>query len=340
VSKDLVNTPTARSWRDIPQPVKTRAMSRGGRWRLVLAGVRVAGGVVTVLGLGWGGWKMVGALGENPKTMPAVARAVPVKSLDLETDGVATSEWLARTLAIPRHASLMELDLAMLRDRLLADGQVVSANLTRRFPDTLVVQVRERTPVVRVMAEVAGERQPLLIARDGVVFRGAGFDAAVLDSLPWLDGVAIARKGARFLPIGGMDVVAGLLAKARLEAEPLYRTWGVVSLARLESDREIEVRTRDPYHLTIIFAANPAEDQLPRDLRFLQQIAKLDLLWETFANHPEAVARIDLSLGRQVPVMIDDPAPARDRTSATSARSGTALISFVPPAQPRTQREL
>jgi cell division protein FtsQ len=302
--------------------------------------------VALVGGLGWGGWKVAGALREDPKAMPAAARAVPLQSLELKTDGALNVDWLAQTLALPKHASLMELDLVALRDRLLADGQVISASLTRRFPNALEVRVRERTPVARAMAEIAGQRQPLLIARDGVVFRGAGHDAAMLDSLPWLDGVTIARRDGRFLPIAGMDVVADLLVKARLEADHLYRTWSVVSLARLEIDRELEVRTRGPYPVTVVFAANPAEERVSRSVSFLRQIAELDSLWDKLltemAKHPEAVARVDLSLGRQVPVAIEVPAPA-----ALPGRNGLApaampaLFSISPSsAQPRNNREL
>ena len=75
--------------------------------------------------------------------------------------------------------------------------------------------------------------------------RAPGFDPAMVATLPWLDGVKLARRGAGFAPIAGMKAVADLLASAKLEAEGLYRTWQVVSLARLASDGEIEVHTRD-----------------------------------------------------------------------------------------------
>ncbi len=307
--------------------------------------MRTAGAVAVIGGLAWGGWKVAAALGENSQAMPAAARAVPLQQLELKTDGTLNLDWLAQTLAVPKNASLMELDLGVLRERLLADGQVISAVLTRRFPNALEVQVRERLPVARAMADFAGQHQQLLIARDGTVFRGAGYDPAMLETLPWLDGVTIARKGTRFLPVAGMDVVADLLAKTRLEAEHLYRTWSVVSLARLDSDRELEVRTRDPYQVTIVFAANPAEERTPRDVSFLQQIAKLDLLWDTLAKNPGAVARVDLSLGRQVPVSIEDPnAPVLPVKSRAGAAPVTlpATFSFSPSAQPqpRTKREL
>lgn len=324
--KDFAQTPPTRSWRDIPQPVKPHTMSRGGRWRLLLAGGRTLAVITFVLVVAWGGWKLTQALQENPNRMPAAAKAVPVRPPELKTSGVLSPAWLARTLRVPKSASLMELDLGQLRDRLLADRQVVSAALTRNFPDRLIVAINERSPVARVMTKRAGPPQPLLVARDGVVFGGEGYDPALIERLPWLDGFKLARSGSAFLPIEGMDVVGDLLAKAReadprVESDHLNRCWRVVSLARLASDRELEVRTARG--ITVVFSAHGD---------FFRQLAKLDYMWERLANAPEAPARIDLSLGREVPVMVEVPV-------SPSTALAPALFRL-PPPQSKTSREL
>ncbi len=313
MSNDLVNAPATRSWRDIPQPVKTRAMSRGGRWRVMTAGVRTAAGITAALGLAWGVWMLVGSLAQDPRQMPAVAKAIPVKAPELTTNGVLGRDWLARRLALPRQASLMELDLEGLRARLLSDGQVQTATLTRHFPDRLIVAVSERLPIARVMADRNGQQQALLVARDGVVFAGEGHDPALVKKLPWLDGIALSRRHGELLPIAGLEVVGELLARAR-EADPgldpatSTHAWHVISLARLASDREIEVRTADG--VTVIFSAHGD---------FFRQLAKLDFLWEALASAPQTPARIDLTLGREVPVTlhlpVSSPAPAGTRSS-------------------------
>jgi cell division protein FtsQ len=301
-------------------------MSNGGRWRLVQSVLRTAAGVAFGGAVAWGAWVVAGALQENPSKMPAAAKAVPVRAPDFKTDGVLDQAWLGRTLRIPRSASLMELDLEQLRARLLADGQVLTATLTRHFPDRLVVAVTERLPIAKVMAEWGGQRQPLLVARDGVMFAGDRHPSALVEKLPWLDGISIVRRGAAFLPLEGMEVVGELLAKARLEAEHLFRSWRVVSLARLASDRELEVRTAQG--VTIIFSAHGD---------FFRQLAKLDFMWERFANIPDARARIDLSLGREVPVLIE-AAPPATAPDAADARPAPTLSLF-PHSQPKTNRE-
>ena len=327
MSKDIVTAPTARTWRDIPQPVKPRAMSREGRWRLTASVLRVAGAVVVVGCTTWGAWEVTRTLQENPRTMPAAAKAVAVKHLELKTDGVLDQEWLVRTLGLPKNVSLMELDLQGLRLRLLASGQVNAASLTKNFPDTLKVQVAERSPVVRLMAEWRGAQTTLLVARDGVVFDGVGFEPALLATLPWLDGVKLVRQGDRFGPIEHMGAVGDLLGRARLDAEHLYRTWQVVSLARLPADGEIEVRTKPG--TVLVFGANGD---------FFQQLAKLDYQWDAFAAMPTPPVKIDLSLGREVSVAFQRAGPVTSGLApAAPARAAAAAPArlFFPHSQPK-----
>jgi cell division protein FtsQ len=317
VNAEAIHTPAVRSWRDIPQPVKPRAMSRGGRWRRAMQGLRVVALVACGGLLAAGVWFLIGTVSWAPRNLPEVAKSGLLRRLELKTStgGVLDGAWLERTLALPRDVTLMELDLNRLRARLLAEGQVVSAAVAREFPDRLIVRIAERTPVARVRVEAAGKVRDLLVASDGFVFQGEGFDAAMLAGLPWLSGVALAPEGAGFRPIAGMSPVAQLLSDAQFSAHSLYQSWLSVSLARLASDREIEVTTRNG--TTIIF--NAARD-------FFVQLATLDYLVEKLANTPMGRARIDLTLGRNVPVMIEPPAPAV--SPAAEERS--------PPAEPAT----
>ncbi len=329
MNKETLNAPSSRSWRDIPQPIKPRVMSREGRWRLTLATVRTALVAALVAGVGFGTWKLVRVLEENSTTIPAGAKRVPLRPPELMTDrgGVLDAAWLERTLALPKRTALMELDLGRLRARVLADRQVITANLRRVFPDRLVVEITERLPVARIMAESHGEQRPWLVARDGFLFSGAGYDPAMLETLPWLAGTRLAWDKEGLRPIAGMEAVADLLAQARFEAPHLYEAWRVVSLARLASDREIEVRTVQGF--TLVFDA---------DGGFFRQLAKLDHLWDLMANVPATQARIDLSLGKQVPVVLE-VAPLVE--TPRSAPAVTTPIFSIRPAPPsKTNREL
>ncbi len=270
-------------------------MSREGKWRLVRASLRVLTAGAVLGAVVWGGWLVSAAVRKKSEAMPAVAKATPMRPPELRTDGVLDGAWLLRTLALPEGASLMELDLATLRARLLAESQVAGATLTKHFPDRLVVQITERGPVARVMMQFLGQQKALLVGRDGVIYAGEGYDASILDTLPWLDGVKITPDGGGFQPIAGMNAAAELLGKARLEADHLYAEWNVVSLARLQSDRKLEIRTKDGLR-TIYFTTT--DD-------FFRQLAKLDYITEALnAKAPGARAVIDLSLGQDVPVQV------------------------------------
>jgi hypothetical protein len=321
MSKDTHSMPETRSWREIPQQVRPRAMSREGRRRLAMGVVRAAMGAFVVGLISWGAWEMAAVIRESPGATPNAGAGDRVRSLALVTDGVLDKNWLARTLSIPADATLMGLDLNGLRSRILADAQVASASIARNFPDRLTVRISERSPVVRMMAQ-SGSEAPvmLLVSRDGVAFAGTGFDPAMVATLPWLDGVRLTRVGGSLAPIPGMREVSDLIASAKLEAENLYRGWKVISIARLGSDGEIEVHTRDG--MKAIFGTR--ED-------YLRQIARLDLLVADYSTDPTRPLReVNLALGAQVPVAYGAAAPTLAEPPVNTANAGTKrpLIAF------------
>jgi hypothetical protein len=309
--------------------VKTRAMSSGGRWRVVMAGVRTTSLLALLGGLGWGAWTVVGALQNDPRKIPAAAKAVPMKAPELKTtDGVLDHAWLARTLEIPPGASLMELDLEKLRGRILADRQVLTANLTRLFPDRLIVHVTERMPIARVRVDLGVVQRDLLVARDGVLFFGTGFDKGMLKTLPWLDGVTISREGAGFRPIAHMDLVARLLADAQFSAPHLYHYWQTVSLARLESDRELEVTMKNG--TKALFTGKGS---------FFVQLAYFDEIVDRLSRIAGTRARVDLTLGREVPVTLE-PITSTDLKAPPATTTGSPSFPLFPSSPSKLKREL
>lgn len=284
-------------------------MSSEGRRRVTMSAMRGALGAIVIGAVAWGAWEMAAVLRENPDAMPDGARSDRVRSLGLVTDGVLDKNWLARTLSIPADATLMSLDLNQLRATVLADAQVSSAAIIRNFPDKLLVRISERSPVVRVMAQSgSGAPATLLVSRDGVAFSGTGFDPEMIATLPWIDGVRLARSPQGFAPISGMKAVSDLIASAKLEAEDLYRTWQVISLSRLDSDGEIDVHTRTG--MRVIFGTN--ED-------YLRQIARLDLLVDESRDPTRPLKEVNLALGAQVPVSYGTAAPVLGEPAATTA---------------------
>ena len=79
MSKELDHAPAARSWRDIPQPVKARAMSSGGRRRLAVATIRTCAGMALTIVLAWGVWELADVLRERPQATASAVRAIPLR---------------------------------------------------------------------------------------------------------------------------------------------------------------------------------------------------------------------------------------------------------------------
>jgi cell division protein FtsQ len=299
----------SRSWKDIRQGVSPHAMSKEGRRRMVFASVKFAALCVFVFGGIWAAVEVYQTWESDPARLKEPVKAVPLRQIVFATDGVLERAWLDQTLALPASASLMTLDLSALESRLLASGQVQSVVLRRRFADnTLMVTVQERTPVARVMVQI-GEASPRmrLVARDGVVYEGVGYERTVLERLLWLDGIQLRRTAkSGFEPIEGMERVAGLLTAAQGLIPLLCADWQVLSLARLASDQEIIVRSQEIPE--IIFEAR---GDLPR------QLAKLAYIVESLKAHDAPpVKRVNLALGGQVPVELQDSTPLKPARSS------------------------
>ena len=221
-------------------------MSREGKRRSALRGLRLVGGLAALAISLAAAWEVVMVLKPTASapTLPA-ARTLPIgDNLEVVTDGVLDKAWLRRTLALPPAATLANIDPAALRLRVLAGGQVLAAELIRHFPSTLSVHLAERTPVARLMGRFRPRRAPRVSRRPrwGWSLRGWVSIRRWSKTLPWLDGVAPVPGGPGKAMIAGMDETAEFLARCSLDAQQLYRTWQVVSLARLASDGLIEVR--------------------------------------------------------------------------------------------------
>lgn len=290
------NVPTKRSWRNISQEVTPRAMSKRGRHRQRMLWVKL--GALTLL-IGFVGWGVYAIVSSWESNRGALAEAVPtetVRDVTVLTNGVLPGDWVTRTLALPKDATLMSLDLATLRDRLMVHGQISYAALTRSFPDTLIVTLQERTPVARIQVNDRGANKQLLVAKDGVVYDGINYEKPLIASLPWLDGFTLRRADSGgYEPIPGMPEVAELLTTAQIQAPHLYREWLIVSLSRLNDYRELVVKAQDIDR--IVFSAK--DD-------YFMQLARLDHVIDQTrgALDEPSLQSVNLALGLQVPVTL------------------------------------
>jgi len=324
MNKTASTLAAARSWRDIPQEVAPRSMSREGRTRLVLGFVKAGLVLVVLATAGWAAWELMQTWQTNPTRLAAPVKSEPLRTVKLTTNGVLDEAWVVHRLALPRGVTLMELDLGLLQEALLADRQIRTATLTRKFPDTLVVVLQERSPVCRLrVQDRETASRDYLISRDGMVFVGANFDADLIGGLPWLDGVKLSPiRGGGFGPVGGMETLADLLETAQVNVPGLYQNWRIVSMDRFASYGEIIVRSE-------------AVPEIVFGLRddFFTQIALLDAVLAETQSKP--VSSINLALGKkQVPVVFAPAESILPAAEAPAPAGGLGRLRDAPRTQP------
>ncbi|WP_438482175.1 cell division protein FtsQ/DivIB [Oleiharenicola lentus] len=286
---------TGGSWRSIRQDVKSDAMSRKGRRRRLIAWTKVAGLCAVFGTAGWAIYSVIYSWETDRVGLASAVHSEPLKEIAVLTPGgVLDKKWVIDTLQLPKNISLMALELPELREKLLESKQAQVVVLTRSFPDTLVVTLKERSPVARIF-DGGFDAREWLVAKDGTVYLGVGYSKELLASLPVLDGVTLVKDGAGFKPIAGMEEVSSLLSTAQLQAPHLYREWLIVSMAHFDDNEEIAVQAKTIPK--ILFS---------RKLDFYKQIARLDYIIDRVHTMPDPVFKsVNLTIENQVPVELE-----------------------------------
>jgi cell division protein FtsQ len=320
--------PRPASWEDLVRdPLPHRVMAPAGRKRRAFSTLRTVGCIAILCTAAWAGFELYRMWESNPARIKAPAQGEPLKTIAFQTNGVLDRAWAGRTLAIPPGTGMMALDLFLLRDRLLATGQVRAAVLARNFPDTLSVVIEERDPVARIVArEPGGAPETFLVDRIGTVYSGINYPDALVSSLPYLADVRLRRveNGNGFAPVEGMETVSNLIGTARAYIPALFSRWHSISLARLAPDGVLVVRSADVE--TLIFGT--------RD-DFFKQVAQLDFIVDESRAQSGIgpIKIVDLSVGRtvsgtQIPVTYGAAplVPGQARRSPAPARAGEGYV--------------
>ncbi len=290
-----------RSWKDIGQAPVKPLKSKSAWERKVSRVLNLAAALFAFFLLLLGCWGI--RLLWREANQQQVLAAVPSRQIEFETDGVLTREWFLHTYRQPLESPLLHLDLQAIRTALLANGQILSAELSVTLPDRLKVKLSERRPIlrVRVLSPTDGKPVDWLVADDGWIYQGELYPAEMLAGMPYLKGIKLVRSGERFRPLESMGPVAELLRSCRLRMPLVYRTFQSVSLEYYEG-RE------DSPEATILIESRAVPQLIfsPRDIP--PQLERLNgVIEHALKNKLKDLRRIDLSFPDKAIVRMDQP---------------------------------
>ena len=253
----------------------------------------------------------------------ALEPSASLAKVTFRTDGVLSGKWLADTLSVREGSSMTNLDIAKIRNLLESNGQIKSATVSLHLPNELIIEVRERTPILRVQAQVSpGVVKTLLIAGDGMIYEGANYPVNALRALPFVDGIVLTKRGNGFRQRDDMGPIADFLNTARMGWPNFYRDWTVVSLKgyrggdSLMSVVEVTSRTLGK----LVFSVHDTDEQFRRLSQTLAAGA---------AQDPRPIIGVNLSIPGQAIVNYagTPPAPTTQIPAARPASNGkTATV--------------
>tara|TARA_B100001248_G_scaffold262737_1_gene262057 strand:+ start:62555 stop:63487 length:933 start_codon:yes stop_codon:yes gene_type:complete len=286
------------SWRTINQVAAKRSSTPAARRRKLIKGLKVSClSLLLVAALSFVGYGIYGWATQSG-TIHFSLLSQPIQAVEFKTDGVLSKDWVRSKLKLSSQSSLMGLDIFKIKETLESVDQIRSAVVERQFPDTLLITIQEYEPVLRVaVQEPSSEPKVMLVSSEGVVYDGKEYPLITLKRLPYLGGVHLERSNGAFEPLKGMDVVAQLLKKARLQKPHLYADWKIVSCQRFDQREEavwsvIKIRTSAVGE--VVFKPQDFDDQLD----------KLDYIFRDATENRLRIRRIDLSLGSEAVVQM------------------------------------
>ncbi|MBC2595374.1 hypothetical protein H5P28_13990 [Ruficoccus amylovorans] len=292
------------SWHSIKQSSAGRGQTKVARKRRWAISARMAGAVFAVLLVLWGIAGGLYFLNTKSEKLTVVGASGQLRNIYFQTDGVLSRDWLMERIDLPREIALADVDIEGIRRHLLSAGQTREVSVEKRFPDSLVVSVRERRPVMRlVIVDASGRRGLRLVDAEGVVYQGSHYAPDQLEPLPFLDVASIGREGDGYAPVAGMTTICELIDLAKNGYPEIFENWRIVSVRNFQGDpaelgATIKVVTRDKQEL--VFAPSGFDNQLSRlrkiytrlEERPVGQVPRIDL------SYQEPVLTLAQSQGR------------------------------------------
>ncbi|MDR1255045.1 MAG: FtsQ-type POTRA domain-containing protein [Puniceicoccales bacterium] len=216
----------------------------------------------------------------------------PLRKVIFTSDGVLSENWLNRRVSIPLGKALMRIDLEYIKTQLEACSQVASAVITRKFPDTLVIEIKELKPVAKLFVSIQGKRCIRLISAEGKLFTPVAYTRYGIKPLPILSDVTVQliQKGK----ILKFNRIYTLLVELMHQYPDVYATIVQISLKNFDpllEEKWLQVDLKTSYNQHLIFNCTYVDVQM-RKLK--------GVLYALTPQQRSQLLRIDLSLANPV----------------------------------------
>jgi cell division protein FtsQ len=193
-----------------------------------------------------------------------LAPLTAIRHVVVESGLTMSEEQILALAGLQGQESYYSIQTSMIQKRLEADPLVRAARVVKVFPDTLRISLYAREPVALVLARAGGRTLPVLVDKDGIVFK-IGISRAEVD-LPVLSGLDLGEQGlGSRVPQSYRSVIADLLA-LKAKSPSLLRVISEVRVAPLGRGGTV-ARPRDatppptaaaePYELLLYFTTSP-----------------------------------------------------------------------------------
>jgi cell division protein FtsQ len=273
--------------------VKLRAnQTRAARFRLAGIGLGAVFALAVAGFMVWRGeqWLMDNLIYRND--------AFAIQEIDVQTDGVLTTDAIRRWAMVKRGENLMALDLMRVKRDLELQPCIQFVAVERVLPHTLKLQVSEREPIAQAIVTVARPDGKLEQAiydfdEDGYPMRPLDprwrtAPPPVSERLPILVGVQ-AGDVQQGRSVDAPQIRAALRLLCEFDHSPMT---GMVDLERIDVTVPEVLQATTTQGAAISFSCNDFETQLRR----------WRIIYDQYQKWGKAIASLDLSISNNLPL--------------------------------------
>jgi cell division septal protein FtsQ len=171
----------------------------------------------------------------TPKKIPA--NQCQLHKIQFSSNGTITGHWLAKALSIRKNIRLSEVDISAIKKRLLTFSQVRDVYVEKRFPDSMIIKISERHPLLKFAIRKGDAVELLFVdSQDGTIFTAACMPKSLMLATPYVD---LKLETSKNSPIGlknvqGIEIIAQLVNALRMEYPEIYKQIRKFSLKKYD----------------------------------------------------------------------------------------------------------